>query len=117
MVGDQALDPAATYTLATNDFTAVGGDEYTMFAKYPTTGMYGALDEALINYMQKLGAVDIQTDGRISEGKKPLQSQKHRVKCLLQLLFQHQHQPSLSQRNQSNQHRGNQLQPLPNCIL
>ena len=70
MVGDKALDPAATYTLATNDFTAVGGDEYTMFAKYPTTGMYGALDEALINYMQKLGAVDIKTDGRISEGKK-----------------------------------------------
>jgi LysM repeat protein len=32
--------------------------------------MYGALDEALINYMQKLGAVDIKTDGRISEGKK-----------------------------------------------
>ncbi|WP_434756668.1 5'-nucleotidase C-terminal domain-containing protein [Paenibacillus amylolyticus] len=70
MVGDKALDPAATYTLATNDFTAVGGDEYTMFAKYPTIGMYGALDEALINYMQKLGAVNIQTDGRISEGKK-----------------------------------------------
>jgi LysM repeat protein len=41
-----------------------------MFAKYPTTGMYGALDEALINYMQKLGAVDMQTDGRISEGDK-----------------------------------------------
>jgi LysM repeat protein len=70
MIGDKALDPAATYTLATNDFTAVGGDEYTMFAKYPTTGMYGALDEALINYMQKLGAVDMQTDGRISEGSK-----------------------------------------------
>ncbi|MCM3135285.1 5'-nucleotidase C-terminal domain-containing protein [Paenibacillus polysaccharolyticus] len=70
MVGDKALDPTATYTLATNDFTAVGGDEYTMFAKYSTTGMYGALDEALINYMQKLGAVDIKADGRISEGKK-----------------------------------------------
>lgn len=70
-VGDKALDPEATYTLATNDFTAVGGDEYTMFAKYPTTGMYGALDEALINYMQKLGAVDIKTDGRISEAVKP----------------------------------------------
>ncbi|GGH56710.1 metallophosphatase [Paenibacillus silvae] len=70
MVGNKALDPAAAYTLATNDFTAVGGDEYTMFAKYPIAGMYGAMDEALINYMQKLGAVTIQTDGRISEGKK-----------------------------------------------
>ena len=71
MVGDQALDPEATYTLATNDFTAVGGDEYTMFAKYPTTGMYGALDEALIEYMQQLGAVDIKTDGRIKEAALP----------------------------------------------
>ncbi|MCM3174439.1 5'-nucleotidase C-terminal domain-containing protein [Paenibacillus sp. MER 99-2] len=70
-VGDQALDPEATYTLATNDFTAVGGDEYTMFAKYPTTGMYGALDEALIEYMQQLGAVDIKTDGRIKEAALP----------------------------------------------
>jgi len=71
MIGDKVLDPKATYTMATNDFTAVGGDEYTMFAKYTTSGMYGAMDEALIEYMQKLGAVDIKTDGRIKEAKAP----------------------------------------------
>lgn len=69
-VGGKALDPEGTYKLATNDFTAVGGDEYTMFTKYSISGMYGALDEALINYMQKLGAVDIKTDGRIKEEAK-----------------------------------------------
>lgn len=69
-VSGKALDPEATYKLATNDFTAVGGDEYTMFAKYSISGMYGAMDEALINYMQKLGAVDIKTDGRIKEEAK-----------------------------------------------
>ena len=68
-IGGKALDPEATYTLATNDFTAVGGDEYTMFNKYTISGMYGAMDEALIEYMQKLGAVDIKTDGRIKEAK------------------------------------------------
>ncbi|CAH1203946.1 MULTISPECIES: 5'-nucleotidase C-terminal domain-containing protein [Paenibacillus] len=69
-VGGKALDPEATYKLATNDFTAVGGDEYTMFTKYSISGMYGAMDEALINYMQKLGAVNIKTDGRIKEEAK-----------------------------------------------
>ncbi|MCM3204380.1 5'-nucleotidase C-terminal domain-containing protein [Paenibacillus illinoisensis] len=71
-IGGKALDPEATYTLATNDFTAVGGDEYTMFNKYTISGMYGAMDEALIEYMQKLGAVDIKTDGRIKEAKTPV---------------------------------------------
>lgn len=30
-IGGKPLDPAATYTLATNDFMAVGGDGYVMF--------------------------------------------------------------------------------------
>ncbi|MDP4098999.1 5'-nucleotidase C-terminal domain-containing protein [Paenibacillus sp. P96] len=67
MIGGKAYDPAATYTLATNDFTAVGGDQYTVFTKYPQAGMFGSLDEALISYMQELGAVNVQTDGRITE--------------------------------------------------
>jgi hypothetical protein len=37
--------------MATNDFTYVGGDGYTMFAKYPKTGEFGALDEALEKYV------------------------------------------------------------------
>jgi hypothetical protein len=30
-VGDAPLDPARTYSLATNDFMARGGDDYVMF--------------------------------------------------------------------------------------
>ncbi|WP_068498534.1 5'-nucleotidase C-terminal domain-containing protein [Paenibacillus kribbensis] len=71
LIGGKALDPEATYTLATNDFTAVGGDQYTMFAKYPQAGMFGSLDEALIRYMQKIGSTSlkVQADGRIQEAK------------------------------------------------
>ncbi|WP_226003402.1 5'-nucleotidase C-terminal domain-containing protein [Paenibacillus sp. BJ-4] len=71
LIGGKALDPEATYTLATNDFTAVGGDQYTMFAKYPQAGMFGSLDEALIRYMQKIGSASlkVQADGRIQEAK------------------------------------------------
>ncbi|WP_025685157.1 5'-nucleotidase C-terminal domain-containing protein [Paenibacillus maysiensis] len=71
LIGGKTLDPDATYTLATNDFTAVGGDQYTMFAKYPQAGMFGSLDEALIRYMQKVGSasLQVQADGRIQEAK------------------------------------------------
>ncbi|MDQ0493901.1 5'-nucleotidase C-terminal domain-containing protein [Paenibacillus brasilensis] len=71
LIGGKALDPEATYTLATNDFTAVGGDQYTMFAKYQQAGMFGSLDEALIRYMQKIGSASlkVQADGRIQEAK------------------------------------------------
>jgi hypothetical protein len=42
--------------LATNDFTQIGGDGYTMLAKYDKTGEFGALDEALVKYIdQALG--------------------------------------------------------------
>ncbi len=70
-VGDKALDPKATYTLATNDFMSIGGDQYTMFSKYPQAGMYGALDEALITYIQKGGKVPSEPQGRITEGAAP----------------------------------------------
>ncbi|MBE0342754.1 LysM peptidoglycan-binding domain-containing protein, partial [Paenibacillus sp. 28ISP30-2] len=71
LIGGKTLDPDATYTLATNDFTAVGGDQYTMFAKYSQAGMFGSLDEALIRYMQKVGSasLQVQADGRIQEAK------------------------------------------------
>lgn len=52
MINGKPLDLAKTYTMATNDFTYVGGDGYTMFAKYPKTGEFGALDEALEEYIK-----------------------------------------------------------------
>lgn len=72
MVGGKALDPKATYTLATNDFMSIGGDQYTMFSKYSQAGMYGALDEALISYIQKGGKVPAEPQGRITEGAAPV---------------------------------------------
>ncbi|MEF3351606.1 5'-nucleotidase C-terminal domain-containing protein [Paenibacillus sp. GYB006] len=72
MVGGKAIDPKAVYSLATNDFTSIGGDEYDMFKKYSQAGMYGSLDEALITHLQKLGKGTVTTDGRISEGTAPV---------------------------------------------
>lgn len=72
MVGGKAIDPEATYSLATNDFTSIGGDEYDMFKKYNQAGMYGSLDEALITHLQKIGKGNVTTDGRISEGTAPV---------------------------------------------
>lgn len=59
-INGEPLDLQKTYTLATNDFTQVGGDGYTMLAGYEKTGEYGALDEALATYIGKAlnGTVD-----------------------------------------------------------
>ncbi len=65
MVNGAALDVNATYELATNDFMAAGGDGYTMFADNKVKGEYAALDEILIAYIQKIGAVNMATDGRV----------------------------------------------------
>jgi len=51
-IGGEALDPDATYVLATNNFLAIGGDGYTMFADYSTSGEFSALEEILIGYIQ-----------------------------------------------------------------
>jgi 5'-nucleotidase len=53
------------YLLATNDFMAAGGDDYTMFADFQIENEFGALEEILMAYIKELGVVDIQTDGRI----------------------------------------------------
>ena len=50
-VNGKAFDPAATYTIATNDFTAKGGDTYGVFkiaGGWKDVGV--SLEDALINY-------------------------------------------------------------------
>ena len=69
-INGEALDLARTYKLATNDFTVAGGDGYTMLAKYPITGQFGALDEALDKYINlglggTVGSAYAQPQGRI----------------------------------------------------
>ncbi|WP_253944772.1 5'-nucleotidase C-terminal domain-containing protein [Paenibacillus sp. NEAU-GSW1] len=70
-IGGKPLDDKKTYLLATNDFMAAGGDEYTMLGKYPQAGMYGSLDEALIRYIEKLGKANSKVEGRITAAPTP----------------------------------------------
>lgn len=58
-VNGKPIDPAAMYTLATNDFMAAGGDGYVMFKDYAIENEFSALDEALIKYIIKVGDAGI----------------------------------------------------------
>lgn len=58
MVGDRPLDPAATYAVATNDFTAAGGDTYGVFLGKSAYKTGVALEDALVSYTSNvLGGV------------------------------------------------------------
>jgi 5'-nucleotidase / UDP-sugar diphosphatase len=50
-VQGEVVDPDATYRLATNDFLAAGGDEYTMFAGKQLLEEYGLLAEIFAYYL------------------------------------------------------------------
>ena len=52
LIDGEALDLDKTYKLATNDFMAIGGDEYTMFETAPLIGEFPGLDEATIEYLE-----------------------------------------------------------------
>ncbi|TDQ41983.1 choice-of-anchor I family protein [Aureibacillus halotolerans] len=66
-VAGEPLKLDQTYMLATNDFLAAGGDEYTSLSTSPIANEYDALDEALIAHMQGLGQVAPAVEGRITE--------------------------------------------------
>ncbi|MFF2483177.1 5'-nucleotidase C-terminal domain-containing protein [Paenibacillus sp. NPDC058071] len=76
-IGGKLLDENASYVVATNDFMAAGGDEYTMFGKYPQAGMYGSLDEALITYLEKLGDSEPKVERRITVETAPASTKPH----------------------------------------
>ncbi|MEM1316664.1 MAG: 5'-nucleotidase C-terminal domain-containing protein [Pseudomonadota bacterium] len=69
MIGGEPLDPAATYTLATNDFMARGGDGYSMLG-----GGKVLIDAASAKLMandvmvrvRELGSVTTGIDGRLT---------------------------------------------------
>ncbi len=65
MVGEEALDLTKTYVLATNDYIAIGGDEYPL-ADVPVLNEYSAMEEILIEYIDSFDApVAIEAEGRI----------------------------------------------------
>lgn len=68
-VGDQPLDPAKVYKLATNDYMAKGGDGYTAFKAAKV--IYGERDAKLMAndvmaYLRTAGRVDAKVEGRIT---------------------------------------------------
>jgi 2',3'-cyclic-nucleotide 2'-phosphodiesterase (5'-nucleotidase family) len=67
MINGELLDESKTYTLATNDFLAAGGDNYTMFSDLKTITEYGGLDEILIEWMSENGTDGAEVDDRIMD--------------------------------------------------
>nr|WP_246066833.1 5'-nucleotidase C-terminal domain-containing protein [Paenibacillus koleovorans] len=66
-VGGAPIDPNKTYKVATNDFIAVGGDGYSMFAggKPFNTGI--TMYELMEQYLIKHNSVNPKVEGRITE--------------------------------------------------
>ncbi len=80
-VNGEPFDPEAVYTVATNDFTAAGGDTYYVFSEGTNLTMTAvALDDALIHYVSEvLGGVITEeqygeTAGRITIVSEPAES-------------------------------------------
>jgi 2',3'-cyclic-nucleotide 2'-phosphodiesterase (5'-nucleotidase family)/3',5'-cyclic AMP phosphodiesterase CpdA len=71
-IGQEPLDINKTYRLATNDFLAAGGDNYTMFADDAIIGEFPALDEVVAEYIKNNGTANAKKDGRITRA--PLQT-------------------------------------------
>lgn len=76
-INGEDVDLNKYYTLATNDFTAVGGDGYDMFKTATKLGEYSAMDEALINFIKQLpnstvGEEYAKEQGRIKIYNEPI---------------------------------------------
>lgn len=72
-INGKALEVNTEYLLATNDFMAVGGDNYTMLAPGQVIKELPGLDEVVIDYIASLGTVDIKVDGRVAVEKNEAQ--------------------------------------------
>jgi len=64
--GFVALDPAATYTVATNDFLANGGDGYDYSGATDRYDTGWLLSDALAEYLESQGNVAPEVEGRIT---------------------------------------------------
>ena len=76
-VNGEAFDEAETYTIATNDFTASGGDTYHVFKSCAVYDTGIALEDALVNYTKEvlggvIGEEYAESAGRITVGALPL---------------------------------------------
>ena len=66
MIGDAPVDLEAKYKLVTNDFMAIGGDDYQMFIGAPKLAEYPLLSEVLADYIAEKGEVNPVVEGRIT---------------------------------------------------
>ncbi|HHX19771.1 MAG TPA: LPXTG cell wall anchor domain-containing protein [Clostridiaceae bacterium] len=67
-VGGEPIDPAKTYTLATNDFLASGGDGYDMFGGKEQVTLLGLMLDIFVDEIKALskeGAFTVEKDGRL----------------------------------------------------
>lgn len=63
------LDPAASYRVATNNFMATGGDQFTNLAQGANTVDTGInLVETVVHYLEHHSPVDPQVEGRLTVG-------------------------------------------------
>ena len=66
LIQDKPIQETKTYTLATNDYLAAGGDEYAVLAACPEINEFNSMEEILIAYLQEQPAAAPQREGRIS---------------------------------------------------
>jgi len=66
-VGGNPLDPAKSYSVATNDFLLSGGNGYTMFTEGQNSCSVGStLSSIVIDALRERGEVAPQIEGRIT---------------------------------------------------
>ena len=66
LVGGQALKLSASYTIAVNDFMAVGGDGYTMFEGKRVVAEYPNLEELVMQFLTANPGYVAKSEGRIT---------------------------------------------------
>lgn len=62
----EPIDPDATFVVATNDFIAAGGDDFTMIKEGELLEEFVTLDQALIQHFRENSPVNPMVEGRIS---------------------------------------------------
>jgi 5'-nucleotidase len=69
-VGNKPLDPNATYTIATNNFVAGGGDNYVLFRDKKTNYRDSQFVDAdvVADYLRAKGTISPKVENRITEG-------------------------------------------------
>ena len=65
-IGNEPLDLDKTYKVATNDFMAAGGDDYTMLKEGKLVTELAALDEILIEYIKGLETIPAEVRPRMT---------------------------------------------------